>query len=150
MEIQKDNSLPFLDILISRFTDGSLSHQVCRKKTHTGRYLNAISHHHPAQKFVVLKTLITRAICISSPQFLAEDKAHSTKSLLSNGYTLSQINQAFRSANKPKPKTSSPASPCALLSLPYIQGTTDHITKFLAKKNFKTIFKPFKTLKQLF
>ena len=40
--------------------------------------------------------------------------------------------------------------PLTLLSLPYIQGTTDHISKILAKKNIKTVFKPFKTLKQSF
>jgi hypothetical protein len=40
--------------------------------------------------------------------------------------------------------------PLALFSLPYIQGITDHISKILAKKNIKTIFKPFKTLKQSF
>jgi hypothetical protein len=38
----------------------------------------------------------------------------------------------------------------ALISLPYIQGITDHISKLLAKKNIKTLFKPYKTLKQLF
>jgi hypothetical protein len=40
--------------------------------------------------------------------------------------------------------------PHALISLPYIQGTTDIISKLLAKKIIKTIFKPYKTLKQLF
>jgi hypothetical protein len=151
METQKDNSIPFLDVLISRLPDGSISHQVYRKKTHTDRYLNASSHHHPTQKYVVLKTLVTRAICNSSPQFLAKEKAHLTKTLLSNGYSLSQITHAFCSTNNPKPKITSPSSPPhALISLPYIQGTTDHISKLLAKKNIKTIFKPYKTLKQLF
>jgi hypothetical protein len=37
-----------------------------------------------------------------------------------------------------------------LLSLLYIQGTIDHIAKILAKKNIKTVFKPYKTLKQIF
>jgi hypothetical protein len=92
-----------------------------------------------AQKSVVLKTLITRALHISSPQFLAEEKSHLTKALLSNGYSLHQINQAFRFASKPKPKsTSSSSPPRALISLPYIQGTTDLISKLLTKKNIKT------------
>jgi hypothetical protein len=38
--------------------------------------------------------------------------------------------------------------PFTHLSLPYIQGTTDHISRILAKKNIKTFFKPCKTLKQ--
>jgi len=95
METPKDNSIPFLDVLISHLPDGSLSHQVYRKKTYTDRYLNANSHHDPTQKSIILKTLITRSLCISTPQFVAEEKAHLTKSLMSNGYSLSHINQAF-------------------------------------------------------
>jgi hypothetical protein len=146
METEKDNSIPFLDVLISRLLDGSNSHRVYRKKTHTDRYLNTTSHHHPAQNYVVLKTFLTQAIRISSPKFLAKEKAHLTKTLLSNGYSLSQINQAFRSTNNPKPKITSPSSPPrALISLPYIQGTTDQILKLLAKKNIKIVFNPTKS-----
>ena len=46
METQENNSLPFLDVLLTKKTDGSLSHQVYHKKTHTDRYLHAESHHH--------------------------------------------------------------------------------------------------------
>jgi hypothetical protein len=35
MEMQEDNSLPFLDVLISCLLDGSLTHQVYRKMMHT-------------------------------------------------------------------------------------------------------------------
>jgi hypothetical protein len=70
---------------------------------------------------------------------------------VSNGYTNYQIKKAFRSTFNPKSTNSSSSSPpLALISLPYIQGTTDHISKILTKKNIKTIFKPFKTLKQSF
>ena len=48
MEIEQNNSLPFLDVLVTHNDNGSLSHQVYKKKTHTDRYLNARSHHHPS------------------------------------------------------------------------------------------------------
>ena len=35
MEQEVDGNLPFLDVLISRNDDGSVSHQVFQKKTHT-------------------------------------------------------------------------------------------------------------------
>ena len=36
-------------------------HSVYRKPTHTNRYLNANSHHHPSQKQGLIKTLVKRA-----------------------------------------------------------------------------------------
>ena len=66
MEFEQNNSLPFLDLLVTRNDNGSLSHQVYRKKTHTDRYLNARSHHHPFQQLGVLKTLAVRALRISA------------------------------------------------------------------------------------
>ena len=65
MEVQENNRLPFLDVLITKNKDGSLAHQVYRKKTHTDRYLHATSHHHPSQKLGILNTLAIRAIRIS-------------------------------------------------------------------------------------
>uniref|UniRef100_A0A1B6D9B7 Reverse transcriptase domain-containing protein n=1 Tax=Clastoptera arizonana TaxID=38151 RepID=A0A1B6D9B7_9HEMI len=61
MEVENNNTLPFLDVLVIR-KNGSLGHTVYRKPTHTDRYLNADSHHHPAQKQAVLSTLANRAI----------------------------------------------------------------------------------------
>jgi hypothetical protein len=57
MEPQKGNSMPFLDVLISRRPNGSLSHQVYRKRNDMDIYLHASSHHNPGQKFVVVKNL---------------------------------------------------------------------------------------------
>jgi hypothetical protein len=65
MELEENNSIPFLDVLIKRKSNGDLGHVVYRKKTHTENYLHANSHHHPNQKLGVLKTLATRAIRIS-------------------------------------------------------------------------------------
>jgi hypothetical protein len=44
MEIEKDRSLPFLDVLVTRKPDGSLGHEVYRKPTHTDRYTFTPSH----------------------------------------------------------------------------------------------------------
>ncbi|GLV44627.1 uncharacterized protein CBL_02857 [Carabus blaptoides fortunei] len=58
MEVEKDNKLPFLDVLVEKKEDKSLGHTVYSKKTHTNRYLHAQSHHHPAQFHSVARTLI--------------------------------------------------------------------------------------------
>ena len=45
MEVKVDGCLPFLNILLSRNEDGSISHQIFRKKTHIEQYLHIGSHH---------------------------------------------------------------------------------------------------------
>ncbi|XP_074029264.1 uncharacterized protein [Leptinotarsa decemlineata] len=61
MEVENNNSLPLLDVLITK-SNNSFSHTVYRKPTHTNRYLIAKSHHHPAQLNSVLNSLIHRFI----------------------------------------------------------------------------------------
>jgi hypothetical protein len=74
MEVENNDSLPFLYVKVTKILDGSLSHQVYRKKTHTEQYLHADSHHHPSQKLGVLNTLATRALKISDDEHLEEEK----------------------------------------------------------------------------
>jgi len=60
---------------------------------------------------------------------------------------ISQINKAFCLVQKPILKNLAFISqPLDLVFLPYIKGTTDQISKILAKKNIKTIFNPTKPL----
>ena len=52
LEKEEEIPLPFLDVLITKNPDGSLSHQVYRNKTHTDTYLHVDSHHHPSKRMV--------------------------------------------------------------------------------------------------
>jgi hypothetical protein len=65
---------------------GSLGHHVYRKETHTDRYLHVESHHHPAQKIGVIKTLATQAMRVSDGDHLDQEISHLTKVLKINGY----------------------------------------------------------------
>ncbi|MGR8252493.1 reverse transcriptase domain-containing protein, partial [Escherichia coli] len=60
-EMEKDRSLAFLDVLVKVKPNGSLAHTVYRKPTHTDRYLNASSHHHPRHLDSVKVSLTKRA-----------------------------------------------------------------------------------------
>lgn len=42
MEVEKNNVIPFLDVLVMKRTDGTLGHTVYRKETHTNQYLNVL------------------------------------------------------------------------------------------------------------
>jgi hypothetical protein len=61
VEEEKDGCLPFLDILLTRDTDGSIQTAVYRKKIHTDRYLDFSSHHPTSHKKSVAATLLRQA-----------------------------------------------------------------------------------------
>lgn len=145
MEVEENGSIPFLDVHVTRKPDGSLGHAVYRKKTHTDRYLNANSHHHPMQKATVLKTLTTRAVRISDAEHLQQEKTHLLMSLLQNGYTATEIHRAIRNAEQPKAKEEL-APPEGLAFLPYSKGITDKIGHVLRRYSIKTVFRTNETL----
>ena len=66
IERESDGQLPFLDILLNREEDGSISTSVYRKATHTDQYLCFHSHHPAAHKRAVVRTLMCRAEALSS------------------------------------------------------------------------------------
>ena len=73
MEIEEDGKIPFHDVGISRNPDGSLHHNVYRKLTHTYRYLNQRSFHHPSFKSSVNRTLVQRAYALCDPESLPKE-----------------------------------------------------------------------------
>ena len=48
-ELESEGTLSFLDVAVIRKTNGTLSTDIYRKPTHTGRYLS-FSSHHPLNK----------------------------------------------------------------------------------------------------
>ena len=136
MEIEENNFLAFLDVKVMRYRDGTLGHSVYRKPTHTNRYLNANSHHHPSQKQGLIKTLVKRAQRICEAKHLGPEMSLLSNALQCNGYSAATIQKATI------PKTSAPPAEkmkgCAYL--PYVQNTTDRIARVLRKSNIRTIF----------
>ncbi|XP_046393594.1 uncharacterized protein LOC124161325 [Ischnura elegans] len=86
MDMEKEQSLNFLDVLVTKKDNGGLGHAVYRKLTHTDRYLNAASHHHPSQKASLVATLVNRAYNISDDNSLSTEIKHLTSALQKNGY----------------------------------------------------------------
>ena len=58
---EKNNTIPFLDVLIIKEEDGLLETTVYRKPTHTGRYLNFNSYCPRHHVEAVIRTLFKRA-----------------------------------------------------------------------------------------
>ena len=136
-----------MDNLRIRNKDGSLGHKVFRKKAPTDNYLHANSHHHPARKMGVLKTLFTRAYRISDERHIEEEITYIKKIFTNLGYNKKDIFKAIQKAKSgSKRDISKPQTANAFL--PYIQGVTDKLAKVLKNKDVKTSFIPLSTIKQ--
>lgn len=146
VEEESNGMLPFLDLKIVREVDGSLSHTVYRKPTHTDRYLRADSHHHPAQLSSVPRSLINRALKLCDPQFVEEELEHVRDVLEDNGYNWKQC---LRWAN-PRESTRTAVVERSPAYLPYVRGVTDRIGYLLRRRySIKTVFRSQTQLRRL-
>lgn len=152
MEIEQECALPFLDVLVTRKPDGRLGHSVYRKPTHTDRYLNAASHHHPAQKFSVINSLVHRAVKVSEPDHLPAELNHVRRTLSDNGFRHKDVEKVIKRHLLPTPKVASNDTSTTgntVAYLPYVYGVTDKIGRILKKENIKTVFKPLAKIKDI-
>ena len=150
MELEENGRIPFLDILISKRNDSTLSHEVHRKKTHTDRYVHAKSHHHPVQKIGVINTLVTRAMRLSDEEHIEQELRHLKEVFIANGYNEEQVNRAILKAKRTPRTENSKEEVTKNINLPYIKGgTTEKIAKILRKENIKVSFSPPNSLRTM-
>ena len=115
---------------------------VFRKKTHTERYLNFRSYHHPCIKTGTISYLKNRAHNICSEEALETEVKYLTTAFQSNGYPSWVIHRALIKEKKSrkehnqedgeKPKT---------LYIPYIKGFSEKVEKCLNHLNIGTVHK---------
>lgn len=117
VEKEENDSLPFLDSLLTHESDGSISTSVYRKKTHTDQYLQFSSHHPLAHT-----TLF----------HWAADKSLKDQWI----YPSTFIHRSRRSTpHTPTPPCKDgaddvePTKPRATITLPYVQGLSEPIKK---------------------
>ncbi|GJQ84925.1 hypothetical protein Trydic_g531 [Trypoxylus dichotomus] len=140
---------PFLDVLVNRNRDGTLSHRVYRKPTHTDRYLHYNSNHHPKQKRAVIKTLVDRAARICEPQHIEQELQHLNQALQANGYGNPQIKGAMQPSNSKRSANEHQLSRDWQWTayLAYLKSVTDRIGRTLERHNIRTIYKPTQQLR---
>ncbi|ERL94967.1 hypothetical protein D910_12239 [Dendroctonus ponderosae] len=141
IKVEKDGRPPFLDVLLTRKTNGKLDLTVYRKPTHTDRYLHSGSNHHPSQKKGVIRTLTERARRICEPSELERELKHQERAFGWNGYSKNEFNRAIRPRNSggcpEKTDTHDERKGWACLS--YIHGVTDRIGRILEKHKVKKL-----------
>lgn len=142
-EVEIERSLAFLDIMLIAKPDGSLAHSVYRKPTHTDRYLDASSHHHPRHLQSVVTSLVNRAHDLCDPEHLQGELSHVQEVLKRNGYKVN-IMRPRRGCTK---KTVYDVCRQPVF-LPYVKGVTDKVGTVLRKYSIKTVYTPLSKVAQ--
>lgn len=148
VEREHNNTLPFLDVLVRRQGD-ALKFTVHRKPTHSGRYLRFDSNHPVSHKASVVSTLFTRAKAVCSSE---NDKRKEEQTIISdlkkNGYTGNFIRHVVRrqNHNRINQPARTASKPLARVSIPYVKGTSELLSRLFAKEHIMVAHKPVSTL----
>ena len=149
-EEESNSSLPFLDTLVQRNHDKSISVKIYRKPTHTNQYLKYTSHNPTSAKQSVITALFDRADnVVSNEKDKIEEKHLISAALQQNGYPKEFIQRTVRrhirrkeqSREQPEEEPKHTKS----INLPYIQG----LKRALNKHNIKATFYTQTTLRSL-
>ena len=92
-EIENNNCLNFLNVLVIRNSDNSISTNWFRKNTFSGRFLNYFSSNPLHQKIGIIKSLVDSAISLSDTKFHQENLKLASKFLILKGYPSHFINK---------------------------------------------------------
>ena len=163
-EEENNDTLPFLDILITRQTDLSLVTSLYRKPTFSGLYLQWDSFVPKSFKRGLVNCLFGRAWCICSNYILFHKEAEFIKkTLLSNGYPstfLDSCLQKFLTRKFMPPEKSAtfgPEKKPVFISLPYCGESSVKLKRQLIRMfqsvapwiMLRIVFKPVKKLASL-
>ena len=150
VEMESNGCLPFLDILITRDSDGSLSTAVYRKQTHTDQYLQFSSHHPSSHKLSVCRSLFSRALTHSSSLVQqVEEESLIFQALQKNGYPIIFIKRCQRQSTlKTKPPNTSDQK-TTRITIPYVQGQSESIKRILSPLGIETTFRSQNTLRKI-
>lgn len=136
IERENNNTLAFLDVLVIRGTDGSVTTDWYQKNNASGRLLNYFSNHPMTQKYNTAYNLTHRIFTLSSDCYYNKNKAKIESILKQNNYPEDIIKRAiysFRSKQIEATKTRNICTEQApnkkYKSLTYIEGLSENITK---------------------
>jgi hypothetical protein len=118
-EVEVDNKLSFLDVSCTRKSDGSVLTSVFRKKTWTGLYNSFYSFVPRCYKVSVVRSLVTRAVKICSPECLDAELTFVRQVLMDNGYPPFFLDR-YMIVKESVPKMLGPERKPIFLKVPFI------------------------------
>jgi len=152
-EEEDNNSLPFLDLLISRKDSDELKFSIYRKQTHTDRYITSDSHHSGQHQKAAFNSMVHRMLNIPmEPEDLLREKTYIYKVAELNGFedkfVTNIINKHQKKIDLSNLTTLQPVeSPVKFISIPYYPVLSDKLKNVFRKHNFQLITKSETTIK---
>ena len=160
VEPTQQDSLPFLDTLITIQPDNTFSTTVYRKPAHTDQYLHWDSNHHITAKQSVFNTLAHRARTVSSSQASMDKELDHIKTALKlcqfHSWALNQWHHKFTQSQQQSNNTTNTTSNSnptdntknkATIVVPYIPNTSEKFKKVCKRKGIQVHFKGSNTLR---
>ena len=148
-EKEVNNSISFLDMKIKKLDDGSLNFGIYRKPTHTDKYLNFNSYNPLQHKNSVIRTLLHRAETLCDDSNKQQELNHVRKVLKNNEYPQKSIDKISRKLRQNRGNNSSntPSTVSSFVSIPYIAGTSERISRILKRYDVNVAHQPARKLK---
>ena len=147
METEENSQLPFLDTLIQRYRDSTISVRVYRKPTHTDQYLKFTSHHLARAKKSVITSLFDRAKnIISNHSDQEEEENHLTAVFQANGYPKKFIKNTIKATQLPRQSVNNDNTENqeqiapVRINLPYVKGTNEQLKRIFSDHNIDCTF----------
>ena len=148
METENDNTIPFLDTLVIKDSEGRLTTSVYRKTTHTDQCLSYDSHHPQSVKRGVVKCLYDRSKnIITKPSVISEEKKHLSSVIVLNGYPYSFVANITKSKNHPTSNKEPTTEIKSTEVLPSLKGLSKPLRRCLQKHGIRSVFKSDTTLR---
>jgi len=156
-ELEQNRTLPMLDVKMHVTEEGKIKTSVYRKKMHTDQYLNFESHHPLHQKIGVVRSLLDRKDAIVSTEEEKEkEDQHISQALRRSNYPMWVINKAKKQQSqkdnkqkKQKQDKTKKNEGNKMVTIPYLQGTSERISHAFKKRGFSTALKPHTTIRSV-
>ncbi|XP_024892886.1 uncharacterized protein LOC112468084 [Temnothorax curvispinosus] len=147
-EIEKNNSLSFLDTIVIREGTVLLTNWY-RKPTFSGRYINYFSNHPLKYKINTIRNLVDRAILLSDVRFHKSNLIEIKKILSNNCYPIKLINkyinirlnelQTRHNNNNRSSSNNVAQDPRKFITIPYIKGLSDGVGRTMRDAEFRVL-----------
>jgi hypothetical protein len=152
IELETNNSIPFLDLNIARNNDGRLVTDWYHKNTWSGRYLNYNSYLPLTYKINTITILTKRILQLSDEKFHETNFEILKKTLISNNYPQQLVNRIIKSEQEKhlQPlatnQSTNELSTNKFVSVPYDQRTYHSLKRLFKFHNIQVVAKPSNTL----